>query len=312
MPYGSDRDTTRDTLLRWAAGTFAAGATLGAIGYALRFVGALEFDRKAELQVAVGFRLIGSALLIPAFAGASTAFALDAKARAALLGKSALIAATAYAAFAVSEVTILTAQRLPAKFVAVYVLGAVGSLALVVAACFTSVAFIGSTKATTAVDRVVRDRLLGRANISVAVAALLLVIGALYRLEVDRLVRGISNAGVIVVAFGDGVFIVAGIIAAVAFLTSGERQQRGLAWMPRRDRALGLSTMAFAVAYLTIAVGFAMQASAWSGFGLGWKPLTAIWISVAANAVFTVAAVVACSGFWRSRGSFRPADSLSQ
>jgi hypothetical protein len=311
MPYGSDRDTTRNTLLRWATGTFAAGATLGALGYVLRFVEALEFDRRVDLQVATGFRLIGSVLLIPAFAVASTAFALNANARAARLGQAARTAAVAYTAFVVSEVTILTTQRLPAKFVAVYVLGAVGSLALVVAACFTAVAFIGSTKATTTVDRVVRDQRLGRANISIAVAALLWVIGALYGLEVDRLVRGISNAGMIVLAFGDGVFIAAGILAAVAFLTSGERQQRGLAWMSRRDRALGLSTMAFAFAYLMIAVGLAMQASAWFGFGLDWQPLAALWISVATNAVFTVAAVIACGGFWRSRESFRPGGSLS-
>lgn len=121
----------------------------------------------------------------------------------------------------------------------------------------------------------------------------------------DRVYPGVSNAGVVVVVIGDGILIAAGIIAAVAFLISRQDQQRGLAWMSRREGTLRLSTAVFAVVFLTLAIGSAMQAGAWSGRGIDWKIIAVFWLSAATNLFFTAAAVTASVGFFRSRNSGR-------
>jgi hypothetical protein len=303
MSAGAGR-MSRDVLLGWAAGVLVGGAVFAAIGDLLRFIQILEVDRTADSQVAGGFRLLGSIVLIPAFVTASVAFFLDIEARAARLGKAGLLAAAAYATFTAGEVVATVA--IDGRLVRVVVVSAVGvaaSFALMVAASVTAVAFNGFARTTVTPDWILRDGRLGRANISLSVGGLLLVIGGILDLLVDRVVRGVSNAGVVVATIGSAILIGAGVIAAVAFLISRQHQQRRPAWMSRRDGTLGLSAVVFALAFLTMAIGGAMQAGAWSGSGIGWKSITSLWLSAATYLVFAAAAVTASIGFFRSRES---------
>lgn len=308
MSAGAGR-VSRDALLGRAAAALAAGATLAVISYVLRFIQVLEVDTTTDFQVEGALRLLGSVLLIAAYATASTAFFLDIQARTARLGKAAQLAAAAYVAFTAGELTPLVVQRLPGKFVALYAVGVAASLALLVAASVTAVAFNGFARGAAKSDRILRDGRLGRANISLAVGGLLLVIKGPLGLSVDRVYPGISNAGVIVEIIGNGILIAAGIIAAVAFLISRQDQQRRLAWMSRRDGRLALSTAVFAVVFITLAIGSEMQAGAWSGRGVDWKIVAVLWLSAATNLIFTAAAVTASVGFFRSSNSSTDAGS---
>jgi hypothetical protein len=173
-----------------------------------------------------------------------------------------------------------------------------------VAASVTAVAFKGFARGAATSDWILRDGRLGRANIGVAVGGLLFVIRGAVGLSVDRVYPGISNAGVVVEIIGNGILIAAGIIAAVAFL-----KQKRAARMSRRDGRLGLSTAVFAVVFLTLAFGSAMQAGAWSGRGVDWKIIAVFLLSAATNLFFAAAAVMASVGFFRSSNSSTTARS---
>jgi hypothetical protein len=105
-------------------------------------------------------------------------------------------------------------------------------------------------------------------------------------------------AGVALDASSWGVVTVAGVVAAVAFLTARPQKQLQLAGMRRRDGTLGTATSVLALAFLLGAIGTMIIAGQAAG-----KGSTARWLAGVGALGLTVAAASASVGFFLSRSS---------
>jgi hypothetical protein len=115
--------------------------------------------------------------------------------------------------------------------------------------------------------------------------------------EIPRVPPSVS-AGVGLEASSWGVVMIAGVVAASAFLRARSRSQVQLAWMRQREGMLGVATSALAVAFLLGAIGTMIIA----GQGAG-KGSTARWLEGIGEVGLMVAAASASVAFFLSRSS---------
>ncbi|HEY8622718.1 MAG TPA: zinc ribbon domain-containing protein [Casimicrobiaceae bacterium] len=300
--------SVRDTLLGSAAIVLAASALLRVIADLLVLIDALQNHAIAGVSIARGFALLGDAVTIPAFVFAAVGFLAPRGARMRRLWIAALFAGGAYAARFTADVisaVIEGTHHVSGTAVASDGVAAAGDVSILVAAM---VAGVGLFHAAQIGGRVGpgRDGRLGWASVGLASAFLLFMVKDILSLIFysDLHATGGLTTGLGFDAGGWGIAIAAGVIAAVAFLVSSQRQQDGqLDWWQRREVLLAVALSVFTAGALIGAIGDMIAAGALSGNGADGKTVASGWLAAVGAMGLMAGAACAATGFFLSRRS---------
>ncbi len=107
--------------------------------------------------------------------------------------------------------------------------------------------------------------------------------------------------GLDVAICGYPIALLAGATAAFGFRGSRRRQHEGVAnWLSRRDGVLGLATGVFALAFLLMAIGLFLEATAGPDNGFNSTKFAVLWLAVAFALGNAIVSACAAAGFSRS------------